>query len=64
MLIANTRAGFEHVDRVLQSWEVLGYIKPEAKEALKEQILSGWQDPQRIQASQAEAYDFSKAFVW
>jgi len=47
VLIANTRAGFEHVDRVLQSWEELGYIKPEAKEALKEQILSGWQDPQR-----------------
>ncbi|MEN3028435.1 MAG: nitroreductase family protein [Aquificaceae bacterium] len=47
VLLANTRAGFEHVDRVLQSWEELGYIKPEAKESLKAQIISGWQDPQR-----------------
>ncbi len=47
VLIANTRAGFEHVDKVLQSWEELGYIRPEAKEALKEQIITGWQDPQR-----------------
>ncbi len=47
VLIANTRAGFEHVDRVLQSWEELGYIKPEAKESLKSQIIAGWQDPQR-----------------
>ncbi|MFN4013135.1 MAG: nitroreductase family protein [Aquificaceae bacterium] len=47
VLIANTRAASEHVDRVLQSWEDLGYIKPEAKEALRAQILSGWQDPQR-----------------
>ncbi|MEJ7620798.1 MAG: nitroreductase family protein [Aquificaceae bacterium] len=47
VLIANTRAGFEHVDRVLQSWEELGYIKPEAKESLKNQIMASWQDPQR-----------------
>ncbi len=47
VLIANTRAGFEHVGRVLQSWEELGYIKPEAKESLKNQIMASWQDPQR-----------------
>ncbi|MCS6997992.1 MAG: nitroreductase family protein [Aquificaceae bacterium] len=47
VLLANTRAGFEHVDRVLQSWEELGYIKPEARESLRLQIISGWQDPQR-----------------
>ncbi len=47
VLIANTRAGFEHVDRVLQSWIELGYIKPEAKENLKSQIIAGWQDPHK-----------------
>ncbi|MFN7066097.1 MAG: nitroreductase family protein [Aquificaceae bacterium] len=47
VLIANTKAGFEHVDRVLESWEELGYIKPEVKDGLKAQIIAGWQDPQR-----------------
>jgi nitroreductase len=47
VLIANTRAGFEHVDKVLDSWIQLGYIKPENRESLKAQILTGWQDPQR-----------------
>ncbi len=47
VLIANTRAGMEHVDKVLESWEELGYIKAEAKESLRTQIIKGWQDPQR-----------------
>lgn len=47
VLIANTRAGFEHVDKVLDSWIQLGYIKPENRESLKAQILTGWQDPQK-----------------
>ncbi|MCS7262305.1 MAG: nitroreductase family protein [Aquificaceae bacterium] len=47
VLVANTRAGEEHVDRILDSWIELGYIKPEARESLKSQIVAGWQDPQR-----------------
>ena len=47
VLIANTKAGFEHVDRVLDSWIELGYIKPENREALRNQILAGWQDQDR-----------------
>ncbi|RMH80374.1 MAG: nitroreductase family protein [Acidobacteria bacterium] len=47
VLIANTRAGFEHVDKVLDSWVELGYIKPESRGQLKAQIVAGWQEPQR-----------------
>ncbi|MCS7308023.1 MAG: nitroreductase family protein [Aquificaceae bacterium] len=47
VLVANTHAGFEHVDRILQSWEELGYISSDAKESLKSQILAGWQDPEK-----------------
>ena len=47
VLVANTRAGEEHVDRILDSWIELGYVKPEARESLKSQIVAGWQDPQR-----------------
>ncbi|RMH04013.1 MAG: nitroreductase family protein [Aquificota bacterium] len=44
VLIANTRAGLEHVDRVLDSWTELGYVRQESRENLKAQIISGWQD--------------------
>ncbi len=47
VILANTRAGFENVDRVLDSWIELGYIPKEAKEDLKARIVSGWEDPQR-----------------
>ncbi len=43
VIIANTNAGEEHVDRVLDSWVELGYIKAEEKAPLKEKILSKWQ---------------------
>jgi putative NAD(P)H nitroreductase len=38
VFIANPRAGFEHVDKVLDSWVELGYIPKEAKGKLKENI--------------------------
>ncbi len=47
VVIANLRAAEEHVDRVLESWVELGYIKEEEREALREQILSGWKSPER-----------------
>ena len=47
VILANTRAGFDNVDRVLESWLELGYIPENSKENLKAQIQMGWQDPQR-----------------
>jgi nitroreductase len=47
VFIANPRAGFEHVDKVLNSWVELGYIPKEAKEKLKENIQRGWTDRER-----------------
>ena len=47
VIIANTRAGFDNVDRVLDSWIELGYIQSSAKEQLKETIQMGWSDPQK-----------------
>ena len=44
MFIANPRAGFEHVDKVLDSWVELGYIPKDVKEKLKENIQRGWID--------------------
>ncbi|MFZ8784539.1 nitroreductase family protein [Thermocrinis sp.] len=39
--------GFEHVDKVLDSWVELGYILKEAKENLKENIQRGLTDRER-----------------
>ncbi len=47
VVIANLNAAEEHVDRVLESWVELGYIKEEEREALWEQILSGWKSPEK-----------------
>jgi len=47
VFIANPRAVFEHVDKVLDSWVELGYIPKEAKENLKENIQRGWTDRER-----------------
>ena len=47
VIIANLRAAEEHVDKVLESWEKLGYIKVEEKEKLREQILKSWASPER-----------------
>ena len=47
VVIANLNAAEEHVDRVLESWVELGYIKEEEREALREQILSGWKSPEK-----------------
>ncbi|WP_448587682.1 nitroreductase family protein [Thermocrinis sp.] len=47
VIIANTKAGFENVDRVLDSWVELGYIQSSVKESLKRSIEAGWNDPQR-----------------
>ncbi len=47
VIIANLNAAEEHVDRVLDSWVELGYIKAEEREPLREQILKGWESPER-----------------
>ena len=47
VFIANTRAGFEHVDRVLESWIELGYVPAENRDILKERIVQGWKDQER-----------------
>ena len=47
VVIANLNAAEEHVDRVLESWVELGYIKEEDKDTLREQILSGWKSPEK-----------------
>ncbi len=47
VVIANLNAAEEHVDRILESWVELGYIKEEDKDTLREQILSGWKSPEK-----------------
>ncbi len=47
VVIANTNAAEEHVDRVLDSWVELGYIKEKERKALRETILAGWKSPER-----------------
>lgn len=47
VFIANTKAGFEHVDKVLDSWIDLGYIPAENRDALRERILEGWKDKEK-----------------
>ncbi len=47
VIVANLKAAEEHVDRVLDSWIQLGYIKEEEREALKERILKSWESPER-----------------
>lgn len=47
VIIANTNAAEEHVDRVLDSWVELGYIKEEERDSLRETILAGWKSPER-----------------
>ena len=47
VIVANLRAAEEHVDRVLDSWVELGYLKKEEREPLRERILSGWKSPER-----------------
>jgi nitroreductase len=47
VLIANTKAGFEHVDKVLDSWIDLGYIPAENRDILRERILEGWKDKEK-----------------
>ncbi len=47
VIVANLKAAEEHVDKVLESWEKLGYIKVEEKEKLREQILKSWASPER-----------------
>ncbi|WP_457599958.1 nitroreductase family protein [Hydrogenivirga sp.] len=47
VVIANLNAAEEHVDRVLDSWVELGYIKKEDRDALRERILAGWKSPEK-----------------
>ena len=47
VVIANTNAAEEHVDRVLDSWVELGYIKEKESKALRDTILAGWKSPER-----------------
>ncbi len=47
VVIANLRAAEEHVDRVLDSWVELGYIKAEQREELRERILQEWGSPEK-----------------
>jgi len=47
VVIAKLNAAEEHVDSVLDSWVELGYVKEEDREALREQILSGWKSPEK-----------------
>ncbi len=47
VIIANTKAHEEHLDRVLDSWMELGYISQRQKKKLMEDILSGWQSPEK-----------------
>ena len=47
VIIANLKAAEEHVDRVLDSWVDLGYITSKQRKSLREQILKGWESPER-----------------
>lgn len=47
VFIANTKAGFEHVDKVLDSWIDLGYVPAENRDTLREKILEGWKDKEK-----------------
>ena len=44
VLIANPKAAFEHIDRVLDSSIELGYIPKERRESAKERVLEVWKD--------------------
>ncbi len=47
VIVANTNAGEEHVDRVLDSWIELGYITTRQRKKLRETILAGWKSPEK-----------------
>ncbi len=47
VIIANLNAAEEHVDRVLESWLELGYISADQKDQLRDQILAGWNSPEK-----------------
>jgi nitroreductase len=47
VVIANLRAAEDHVDRVLDSWVDLGYVKPDQRASLRERILKGWDSPEK-----------------
>jgi nitroreductase len=47
VIIANTKAAEEHVDRVLESWTELGYISQKQKKKLREDILQDWKTPEK-----------------
>ncbi|MFN3813395.1 MAG: nitroreductase family protein, partial [Aquificaceae bacterium] len=47
VFIANTKAGEEHVDTVLDSWIDLGYLPAENRDMLKYRILESWMDKER-----------------
>jgi len=44
VLIANPKAAFEHIDRVLDSSVELGYMPKERRESAKERVLEVWKD--------------------
>ncbi len=47
IFIANTKAGEEHVDKVLDSWIDLGYLPAENRDMLRGRILEGWMDREK-----------------
>jgi len=47
VVIANTKAHEEHLERVLESWVENGYISQRQKKKVKEDILSSWQSPEK-----------------
>jgi nitroreductase len=42
VVLANTKGGIENVDKVLDSWISLSYIKAEDKDYLKQSIVNSW----------------------
>lgn len=47
VILANSKAGIENVEKVIDSWISLGYIKQEQKEQLKQSIINSWNDPEK-----------------
>ncbi len=47
VIIANTKAHEDNLDRVIDSWIELGYISQRQKKKVREDILAGWQSPEK-----------------
>lgn len=44
IVIANTRAGLEHVDDIVKNRTILGFIKPEEAKKVKNKIIRTWKN--------------------